>query len=276
MLRVVILLFLLIGLNGCFIAPGMTMKSPTTSNFSQLKPIFIPITVDLVRKMNQDTLIYRGDAKYYHVGEHDILNIYVWGHRELNGPMGQNVSEQGVNSQLNPTLSAAGYLVSSDGNIFFPLVGTVHVGGKTVEQIRKQLTFSLTKYIRKPQLDIRVIGFRSKKIYVMGEVMKPGLQPITDSPMSITDAINLAGGMDLKSADPGHIFVIRGCYAQPIVYWLNADSPDALLLAENFRLLSQDVLFVSTANVSRWNRAIEQVFPTLQTALFAYAVAVAH
>src|SRR5581483_11949609 len=117
----------------------------------------------------------------------------------------------------------------------------------------------------RPQLDVRVTSFRSQKVYVMGEVRKPGLQPITDAPLSITDAINLAGGFDQNSADTSNIFIIRGDYARPDVYWLNAKSPYALLLAEHFYLLPHDVVFVSATGWSRWNRAISLVLPSIQT-----------
>lgn len=271
MLRIFIVLFLIMELSACFIAPGMQMQSPPVTAESvaapyQIQPTFIPIDVSLVRNMNRFARINQDDAYYYHVGAHDILNIYVWGHPELNGPIGQVATEQGTNAA--PTLAPVGYLVSSDGTIFFPMVGTVHVAGQTVEQNRQSITHRLKRYIRNPQLEVRVTGFRSKKIYVMGEVYKPGLLPITDSPMNIADAINLAGGMDRKTADASHIFIIRGDYARPKVYWLNAHSPDTLLLAENFRLKNNDVVYVSTAEVARWNRAIDQILPTIQTIWF--------
>ena len=277
MRRVIILFILVVQLTGCFIAPGMRMKSPGTSTlsaaaFNQIKPNFIPISVALVRQLNQFAIYHHQDDYYYHVGAHDVLNIYVWGHRELDGPMGVAATESGANAALSPSMAAAGYLVDPDGDIFFPMIGIVRVEGKTVGEIRTELMTRLARYIRHPQIDVRVIGFRSKKIYVMGEVVRPGLQPLTDAPMSITDAINLAGGLEPRSADPSHIFIIRGDYSRPDVYWLNAQSPDTLLLGENFRLMSHDVVFVSTAGVARWNRAIEQILPTVQTAWMTYSM----
>ncbi len=276
MLRQVILILFLISLNGCALAPGMSMNTPASTEFNHVQPKFVPITAALISRMIQEREDYRDDANYYHIGLHDVLNIYVWGHPELSGPKGAQSSEQGLNSALNPTMSATGYLVDPDGYIFFPMIGKIHVAGSTPDYVRVELTSLLKKYIRNPQMDIRVTGFRSKKVYVLGEVLKPGIQPITDSPISIMDAINLSGGLDPKSADPSHIFVIRGDYARPTVYWLDANSPDELLLAENFKLLSQDVVFISTANVTRWNRVIDQVFPSLQTALLAYSVSTTH
>lgn len=270
MLRIIILIFLMVQLSGCFIAPGMRMRSTPAQVNNNIKPTFIPITVDLVQQMDQTRRYDRNDTYYYRVGPYDVLNIYVWGHPELSAPVGQMPAERSSNS--NPTLEPVGYLVSPDGTIYFPLVGTVHVAGKTIEENRNHLASLLRKYIRRPQVDVRVTVFRSRRIYVMGEVKKPGMQPINDKPSSITEAINLADGLIDKSADPSHIFVIRGDYARPRVYWLNAESPDALLLGENFRLQPNDVVFVSTAGVSLWNRAIEQILPTIQTAWFTYSL----
>lgn len=273
LVRSIILLALGMSLSSCFIAPGMRMSVPAESRGRQapndIKPIFIPITVSLVRKMGHyPSLNYHNNSYHYRVGAYDILNIHVWDHPEFASPLGQPPSEQSVNAPLNPVISPVGFLVGADGDIYFPLVGYVRVEGKTTEQIRTTLSRSLRKYVRNPQMDVRVSGFRSRKIYVMGEVYKPGLQPITDTPMSITDAINLAGGMMPDSADPSHIFVIRGDYARPDVYWLNAQSPTALLLGENFHLQAHDVVFVSTAGISRWNRAINQILPSVQTVWF--------
>jgi polysaccharide export outer membrane protein len=275
MLRVFIVLFLIMELSGCFIAPGMKMESvPSHVSYratnNQVKPNFIPIDVALIRQMKSTAILCQDEAYYYHVGPHDILDIHVWDHPELQGSTGQAAAEQSASA--NSSLSAVGFLVNTDGDIFYPMIGTVHVGGKTVEQVRVQITTRLKRYIRNPQLSVRVTGFRSKKIYVMGEVYKPGVFPVNDAPVSITDAINLAGGLDLKSADPSHIFVIRGDYAHPDVYWLDAQSPNALLLGENFRLKGDDVVFISTAGVARWNRAIDQILPTIQTVWFTWSV----
>lgn len=280
MLRIIILLWITIQLSGCFIAPGMKMQTPTVTRetvraATEIQPYFIPVNAALIEAFKQQNMLCFHDCAYHYlIGPHDILNIYVWGHPEFSSPVGQAGSEQGINSSLNTFLAPSGFLVGPEGSIFFPIVGYVHVAGMTVEQIRTEITQLLCRYVRHPQVDVRVIGFRSKKVYVMGEVYKPGIQPITDSPMSITDAINLAGGMDPNFADPGHIFVIRfGCgYVRPYVFWLNAKSPTGLLLGENFYLQPHDVVFVSTAGVANWNRAISQILPTIQTAWMTYSM----
>ncbi len=259
-------------LSGCVLAPGMKMDNQPSASSSvvaqQIQPNFIQITPQLLASMNQESANSAG----YRVGAQDVLNIVVWQHPELNYPTDMGLTQSGVNTEVNPTISPNGFLVAPDGTIFFPLVGDVHVAGMTVGQIRSEITRLLTKYVRSPQVDVRVTGFRNQKVYVMGEVLKPGLQPITDVSLSITDAINLSGGLDPLNADPAHIYVIRGSMTRPDVYWLNAKSPDALLLAENFDLQSHDIVFVSAADIARWNRGMNMILPTIQTIWFTGSI----
>ena len=261
-LRNLVLIFLCGCLIGCFLEPGMKMESaPVTKRavaVANIKPHFIPIDVPLIRTMHT-----YGKGKSYRIAPHDVLHIYVWEHPEFNRTQEPLTSIPDTSAAgYYPT---SGYLVDNHGMIYFPLIGYLKASGKTMNQIRNDLAKRLTKYIWQPQIDVQVMGFRSQKIYVMGEVVKPGLQSLTDIPMSITDAINLAGGLNHDSADASHIFVIRGDYARPDVYWLNAKSPARLLLGERFQLQSHDVVFVSTVGVTRWNRVISQILPSIQT-----------
>jgi polysaccharide export outer membrane protein len=58
--------------------------------------------------------------------------------------------------------------------------------------------------------------------------------------------------------------VIRGDYQTPNIFRLDASSPDALLLATQFPMRPRDVVFVSTYGLSRFNRVMLQILPTIQ------------
>lgn len=288
----------------------------------------------------------------YHVGPQDVLSVVIWDHPELTLPQGEYRSAQ-----------ETGFIVHSDGTIFFPYVGAMQVAGKTTEQIREQLAKLLKPYVKDPQVDVKVVGFNSQKFQLAGAVVKPGLYPITNVPVTVSQAIvaadvlrempnssgnnktvvprpladlshvtlirngqrialnlrafyqsgdqtqdrlilpgdivevpdnaseqvhligevrdpgnypmnngevNLAqalgdaGGLNLTTANPSRIFVFRGAYKKPQVYWLDAGSPDAMLLATQFQLQPQDVVYVATAGISSWNRVITQILPTVQ------------
>ncbi|WP_321961108.1 polysaccharide biosynthesis/export family protein [Paraburkholderia sp. J7] len=176
-------------------------------------------------------------AEYvYHIGINDSLQVIVWDHPELTsqgGSSGGTPPLPGLSSGGGAGASAGGgtgggtlggaggagstgggqiggleLRVASDGTIFFPRVGRVKVVGMTAEQVQQTLTKGLSKTIRNPQLDVRVTGFNSKQIQVLGDVRQPAGQAITDMPLSIVDALNRAGGAN-QDADLQNIGVTR-------------------------------------------------------------------
>lgn len=255
-------------LSGCSILPGMqnidtsNMNVQASPHLMEVKPIVKPITASY--------LIEHPPKPYvYHVAPQDVLSITVWNHTEFNSH-----DQQMINSPLLATQSAGapGYLINHDGTIYFPLVGYISVAGLSADQVRSLVTKRLSFYVRKPQVLVRVADFRSKKVYIMGEVLKAGYLPLNDQPLSITAALNMSGSLDPNASDPRHIYVIRGDFTRPEIYWLNASTPAALLLGERFQLKDNDVLVVSTAVVTRWNRFLNQLLPSLQTIWYTKAI----
>ncbi len=100
----------------------------------------------------------------YIIGVGDVLQIIVWDHPELTMPAGQFRDAE-----------TSGQQVGDDGYIFYPYVGMVKAAGMNVAALRDVLTERLSTYIQDPQLDVRVIGFRSKRVYMVGEVNTPGV-----------------------------------------------------------------------------------------------------
>ena len=90
----------------------------------------------------------------------------------------------------------------------FPYAGNLKLAGLTEEQARSLLTTKLAYYINKPKVTLRVQSYRSKRIYIDGEVKLPGLQAINDIPMTLIEALNRAGGL-LPTADQSQISLNR-------------------------------------------------------------------
>ncbi len=251
----------------CSMMPGMDnintrkMQKYTAPKFEDVHATLIPISADLIADQRINTY-------YYHVAPSDVLHITVWQHPEflieVQGSAITTSSTQGPSGQQ-------GYLVNANGDIFFPLIGYVKVANKTVDTIRAEITHKLRKYVPNPQVNVRVADFRGQKIYVLGELNKVGFLPITDQQLTIADALAQSGWMNVDTADPSYIYVIRGSFTAPQIYWLNAKTADKLLLAERFSLQPRDILYVSTAPVTRWNRLINQLLPSVQPIIYSQA-----
>jgi polysaccharide export outer membrane protein len=113
--------------------------------------------------------------------------------------------------------------------------------------------------------DILHVPDRSRnKVFVLGEVRKPSSRVMVKGRMTLAEAIGDSEGFDPVSSNPAKLYVIRGSFDRPTIYKLDAESPDALLLATQFQLQPHDVVFVSAHNLTRWNRIISQIQPTVQ------------
>jgi polysaccharide biosynthesis/export protein len=260
-------------LYGCTIVPGQHMQQfteqsslelPVSENeetlFKRLdiKPITAQLIVEMEKDINNFSLgpdnaanhyfDYRLGSKtlktlppdipysQYHVGPRDILVITVWEHPELTIPAGEFRSAD-----------TAGTVVGEDGNIFFPYAGILKAKGKTVEEIREELTKKLSVYIEHVQIDVRVTSYRSQRVYVVGEVTNPGIQVVKDIPLTVLEAINGSGGLS-PEADARNLTLTR----EGKTYSINLQSLyEGGDISQNVMLQHGDVLSVPDRQLNK-------------------------
>ena len=102
-------------------------------------------------------------------------------------------------------------------------------------------------------------------VFVLGEVRTPAMLEIVERTTSLAEVLLASGGVNQQTAKAERVYVIRGQLDKPQVFQLNANAPDAMLLADAFTVQPRDVIYVAEANISRWNRFLSQLVPTLQT-----------
>lgn len=179
-----------------------------------------PITPQLVKaeraarekQVSQDISKLLAKPGPYMIDNGDVLSIVVWDHPELsNAATVSTGATTGTGADMSTaaaTAPPAGFMVDHEGIIQFPYAGPLKVAGLTQDQARNLLTTKLSRYLKQPKVTLRVNSYRSKRVYVDGEVKNPGLQAINDIPMTLVEALNRAGGV-LPTGDQSQIVVNR-------------------------------------------------------------------
>lgn len=233
-------------LSGCAFAPGMYIGRATTDRAEAANPFsakagrrgpaagtegqgaaasdvpdgaLIPITPELIRRQRAaaptdipaEVRGLFGTPTDYRISAGDVVNIHVWNHPELAIPAagGLGTDQQSLSGVGN------GYPVNPKGLIQFPFVGLVRVGGMTEIEAREALTSRLSKYLKDPDVTVRIQSYRSGRIYVDGEVRTPGLLALNDIPPTLPDVISRAGGFG-PQADRSRILLSRNGKTIPI------------------------------------------------------------
>lgn len=98
--------------------------------------------------------------------------------------------------------------VNSSGYISLPLIGAIQAGGKTVQELEREIAQKLSEiYLQNPQVSVFVKEFTSQRVTVEGSVNKPGIFPITGR-TTLLQTVALSGGLE-PLADPRTIVVFR-------------------------------------------------------------------
>ena len=137
------------------------------------------------------------DDPTYIIGQDDVLDISVWKEAEV--------------SRQVP--------VRPDGKISIPLLNDVQASGLTPMQLQAQLTEKLKKYFTEPQVTVIVIAINSRRVYLMGEINRPGAISLVPN-MTVLQAISSAAGLT-QFANSSRIQILRTENGKQIRYYFN-------------------------------------------------------
>ena len=237
--------FAFLAMTGCTIIPGSHYEgiesNEKTQNLEQeLEKVNIQlIDSALITQQNKartaakpiSSLVGVNTRDYqYKLGVGDVVTVGVWDHPELTIPAG-----------TQRTAEFDGFKVQEDGTVTYAYASNIPAAGHTISELRKDLVTRLARVIENPQVDVKIVSFKSQKAYVTGEVKQPGVYPVTDTPLTLIDAINQAGGLT-EAADWRTVTFTRGDKTEVIKledFYANGD------ISQNRLLQHGDIVHVN-------------------------------
>jgi protein involved in polysaccharide export with SLBB domain len=155
----------------------------------------------------------------------------------------------------NPELNEI-IVVRPDGKISLQLLDDVHAAGLTPSQLEASLTRKYSKELRKPVVTVIVRTFAGQRVYVGGEVYRPGLVQLTAG-MTALQAVLVAGGF-MPTAKPDEVIVItKGPDNEPVP--IRADLKKAIQAEDaDVVLNSYDIVYVPKTRIAQANKFVNQ------------------
>lgn len=169
--------------------------------------------------------------KDYIIGPEDVLEIQVWGNRDLNQIV----------------------FVRPDGRTSLPLVGEIGVAGKTVQQLQDHLGAVYEKTVKGAVVTVIIKEIRSRPVFFIGGFGKPGVMQLTRE-LTLLQAISVVGGV-IPNADSEKGFVLRGEKRIPIDFNRLLQKGD---LSQNPKLEPGDSVVVPLADAVYVNGEVKQ------------------
>lgn len=189
-------------------------------------------------------LAYSAMATDYTLRPGDQLSIVVAQQEDMSTPV--------ATTNITP------YQVRPDGKVSVPLVGEVAADGMTVGQFTDTLRQGLAKYIIDPDVTVNIIKLGGVRVYVFGEVNKPGVYELTKS-HRVIDAIGAASGFNWDTA-------------KKKIFLIHQDNPEKAIpinlnhilqtgdMAENYDLREGDILYLTKNSRISFARDIAPIF----------------
>lgn len=162
---------------------------------------------------------------------------YASGETTQSSVASSNTPVQGQSMVSGPT-----YIVDSNYNIDFPILGELNAQGKNITEFTDELRSKLKKYIVNPSVSVRITNY---KVTVLGEVNKPGLYTIPDGQTTLLNALGLAGDLTMYGVR-NDILVVRNENGQISKDRINI-MDDNFISSPYYQLKQGDVIYVSAS-----------------------------
>ena len=157
----------------------------------------------------------------YVIGVEDVLTVFFWREKDISG-----------DAQVRP-----------DGMISLPLLNDIRAAGLTPDQLRVAVTAAATKILEDPTVTVIVKAINSRKVYIVGNIPKPGPYPLL-VPTTVLQLIAMAGGVQ-EFADSENITILRMENGKQTTFRFNYEDMERRRnLQQNIELKPGDTIIV--------------------------------
>ena len=174
------------------------------------------------------------------------------GEQQLNTIL--NTAGQGQLYQMRD--GTEGILVAANGVVRLPLIDNVQIAGLTENQAAEKLTKKYEQYLKHPFVSVKILN---QKLFVLGEVRKPGVVQVTHGTMSLFEALAFSGDLT-DDADRTDVKIIRGGLNKPLVKEIDLADLSSMT-QQSLNLQPNDIIYVQPRAMKAYNVAFKEQMP---------------
>lgn len=204
------------------------------------------IPTEVLARVNpiSEPMVMPGDLLNIEVSSTNIAAVAPFNKGRYINNEGEVVADNSIMNNSSGRLenSTRYYLVNKDGDIEFPIVGKLHIGGMDKSQIEELIQSELCpKYLKeKPVVDIRFMNFR---VTVLGAVNSPGVIVSDNERLNILEAIAKAGDLNIKGERERIMLIRTDADGKREIAILNIHDKN-ILLSPYYNLQQNDIIYV--------------------------------
>ncbi|MDA3947069.1 MAG: polysaccharide biosynthesis/export family protein [Helicobacteraceae bacterium] len=169
------------------------------------------------------------------------------------------ISSRGTQSGSAGADESQGLLVTQEGTVRLPLVGSVKIEGYTEDEAAKFLMEEYGKYLRNPYVTVEIMN---QRLFILGEVKNPGVVPVTNGTMNLIEAIARSGDLT-DFAERRGVLILRGDLRNPDVRMIDLTQMSTITLSSLY-LKPNDIVYVQPRASKGRKIAFDEISPPFQ------------
>lgn len=175
------------------------------------------------------------------------------------GQLTSMISSRGSQQGGRGADETQGLLVTQEGTVRLPLIGSATIQGLTEDEAAKYLMEEYGKYLRNPYVTVEIMN---QRLFILGEVKTPGVVPVTNGTMNLIEAIARSGDLT-DFAERRGILILRGDLRDPEVRMIDLTQMSTIKLSSLY-LKPNDIVYVQPRASKGRKIAYDEISPPFQ------------